>query len=92
MLKAIIPLIALVFSIFQRSLWARQAERCVQRSCVVCPQADVICTCGALDVAEPRWLVILCGRPRAVVAIVVIVALAGIVVLRGGAVYFIEND
>ena len=45
-------------TIFQRTLfWLGYAERCMQRSCVVCPQADVICTCGALDVAEPRWLV-----------------------------------
>ena len=44
-------------SIFQRTLFGLgYAERCVQRSCVVCPQADVSCTCGALDVAEPRWL------------------------------------
>ena len=25
----------------------------------ICPQADVICTCSALDVAKPRWLVML---------------------------------
>ena len=31
-------------------------ERCAQQSCVICPQVDVICTCGALYVAKPRWL------------------------------------
>ena len=32
-------------TIFQRTLFLLgYAERCVQRSCVVCPQADVICT------------------------------------------------
>lgn len=32
------------------------AERWWQQSCVICPQVDVICTCGALYVAKPRWL------------------------------------
>ena len=31
------------------------AERCVQRSCVICPQVDVICTYGAFHAAEPRY-------------------------------------
>ena len=39
------------------SAW--HAERCMQRSCVICPQADVPCTVGALFVAKPRC------RPRA---------------------------
>ena len=34
------------------------------RSHVSCPQADVACTVGALFVAKPRCLVILCCRPR----------------------------
>lgn len=32
------------------------AERWWQQSCVICPQGDVSCTCGALYVAKPRWL------------------------------------
>ena len=32
-----------------------QSERCMQRSCVMCPQADVPCTVGALFVAKLRY-------------------------------------
>ena len=39
-------------------------SRCVQRNCVICPQADVSCTYGAFHAAKPRCLVILCYRPK----------------------------
>ena len=51
-------------TIFQRTLFLLgYAERWGQRSCVICPQVDVICTCGALYVAEPRWLLSLPPTP-----------------------------
>ena len=56
-------------SIFQRSLSDRQAERCVQQSCVICPQVDVICTCGALYVAKPRWLFYVVAQRAGVISI-----------------------
>ena len=50
------------FNISKNAFLLLSEERCEQRSCVVCPQADVICTCGALYVAKPRWLAIGYGR------------------------------
>ena len=44
-----------VISILQRSLLARHAERCMWRSHVSCPQADVSCTYGAFHAAEPLF-------------------------------------
>ena len=66
---------------YKEHFFGSQSERCGQRSCVVCPQADVICTCGALYVAEPHWLVYVVAPEGRVVTIVVIVALVGLVVL-----------
>ena len=50
--KIYISCVYAVISIFQRTLFCSSARS------VVCPQADVICTCGALYVAKPRWLAI----------------------------------
>ena len=55
-----------VISILQRSLLARHAERCMWRSHVSCPQADVSCTYGAFHAAEPRCFVVLFARGRGV--------------------------